>query len=191
MVLGGKADWRLPSVDELGTIIDYSRSLPTIAPVFSCRWTKYWSGSTDLIFGLDDNGGKPMMNQRKRISFALLFVFALTFPVCSFAVHLHPEAWYVDIWCPDHNGTVEVVLSDKTRVDCLTATTAIEFDFADKWYEAVGQSLHYGKMTQKKAGIVLIVETQNDLKYWNRLVAVKKYWGLKIALWKYTPEIAE
>jgi hypothetical protein len=97
----------------------------------------------------------------------------------------------VDIWCPDHNGTIEVVLPDKTRVDCLTATTAIEFDFADKWYEAVGQSLHHGKMATRKAGIVLIVETQNDLKYWNRLVAIKKYWGLKISLWKYTPQMAE
>jgi hypothetical protein len=41
------------------------------------------------------NGGNPMMNQRKRISFVMLFVFMVAFPVCSFAAHLHPETWYV------------------------------------------------------------------------------------------------
>jgi len=46
-------------------------------------------------------------------------------------------------------------------------------------------------MATGRAGIVLIVETQNDLKYWNRLVAIKKDWGLKISLWKYTPQMAE
>lgn len=119
----------------------------------------------------------------------IVFAVVIFLPVWSFAARIHPEAYYVAVWCQDHNGTVEVTLSDKTRVDCVTRTTAIEFDFADKWYEAVGQALHYGKMTKKKAGIVLIVESQDDLKYWNRLLAVKKYWGLPITLWKYAPAI--
>ncbi len=45
LVLGGKADWRLPRIDELQTIMDYSRSHPAIDPVFECRSTSYWSSS--------------------------------------------------------------------------------------------------------------------------------------------------
>lgn len=121
-----------------------------------------------------------------------VIALALTLIPCSlFAAHLYPEDWYVAKWCPDNNGTMKVVLPDKTRPDCVTDTVAIEFDFAEKWYEAVGQSLHYGKMTGKKAGIVLIVEKESDLVYVDRFKAVKKYWGLSIRLWKYTPEMAE
>ncbi len=46
--LGGKTDWRLPSMDELETIIDFSQFNPAINPVFSCRPNGYWSGSTHV-----------------------------------------------------------------------------------------------------------------------------------------------
>jgi hypothetical protein len=46
LVLGGSADWRFPRVDELETIVDYSRNLPAIDPVFDSRSYFYWSGST-------------------------------------------------------------------------------------------------------------------------------------------------
>ena len=44
--LGGYKDWRLPPMDELQTILDYSRLDPTINPVFDCRSNFYWSGSS-------------------------------------------------------------------------------------------------------------------------------------------------
>ncbi len=46
LVLGGNADWRLPRMDELLTIVDYSRTRPAIDPLFVCRSYNYWSGST-------------------------------------------------------------------------------------------------------------------------------------------------
>lgn len=46
LVLGGKSDWRLPRVDELETIIDYSGFDLPIDPVFQCWPDYYWSGST-------------------------------------------------------------------------------------------------------------------------------------------------
>jgi hypothetical protein len=46
LVLGGKSDWRLPSIDELETIVDYSRTEPAIDPLFQCRSDYYWSDST-------------------------------------------------------------------------------------------------------------------------------------------------
>jgi hypothetical protein len=46
LILGGKTDWRLPSIEELEAIIDYSREYPAIDPLFSCHTDSYWSGST-------------------------------------------------------------------------------------------------------------------------------------------------
>ena len=50
-------------------------------------------------------------------------------------------------------------MPDGTRCDILTDTHAIEVDFADKWAEAIGESLNYAIQTGKKADIVL-VETE-------------------------------
>ena len=36
------------------------------------------------------------------------------------------------------------------------------------WVETVGQSAYYAIQTGKKAGIVLILETMRDRKYWIR-----------------------
>ncbi|WP_171018846.1 hypothetical protein ACONUD_00725 [Microbulbifer harenosus] len=46
-------------------------------------------------------------------------------------------------WCETAGGVAEYVLPDRTRVDCLTETHAMEFDFAPKWAEAIGQALYY------------------------------------------------
>lgn len=93
------------------------------------------------------------------------------------AKRMFAEAEYQNYWCSNHNGITEYELKDFTRVDCLTETQAIEFDFANKWAECIGQSLHYGLMTHKQPACVLIMERGNkDLKYLKRLrrVAYKK-----------------
>ena len=46
-----------------------------------------------------------------------------------------------------------MTMLDGTRCDILTDTHAIEVDFADKWAEAIGQSLKYATQTGKKAGM--------------------------------------
>jgi hypothetical protein len=62
-----------------------------------------------------------------------------------------------------------VVLPGGTRCDCLTDTHAIEFDFGNKWAEALGQSSYYSLQTGRKPGIVLILENMKDRRYWIRL----------------------
>ena len=109
----------------------------------------------------------------KKLCIVLLILFAL--PV--FAARLHRESTYQNKWCSEMCGRQEVQLDDKTRVDCLTKTHAIEFDFANKVYEAVGQALYYSVKTKKKPGIVLILENPSqELRYVNRLrrIARKK-----------------
>lgn len=103
------------------------------------------------------------------ITFMVIMASLLT----SYSVHAkrdHYEKWYQEQWCQEQSGDMEVVLEDNTRCDCITETHAIEVDFADKWSEAVGQSTHYSLQTDKRAGIVLILESPNDKKLWKRLI---------------------
>ena len=55
-----------------------------------------------------------------------------------------------------------------------------EFDFGSKWTEAVGQSSYYSMQTKKKPGIVLILETMKDRKYWIPLNTTIEHFNLQI-----------
>ena len=48
LFFGGKADWRLPTVEELFPLADRSRFDPGIDPVFDCRSDEYWSSSISV-----------------------------------------------------------------------------------------------------------------------------------------------
>ncbi len=101
--------------------------------------------------------------------------------------HKYYEKDYQQAWCAASGGTTEYVLPDKARVDCVTNTHAIEFDFAKKWAESIGQALYYGKKLNKRPGIVLIVENGvKDEKYINRVKTVAQ--DSNISLWLMTPE---
>jgi len=115
--------------------------------------------------------------------FALLFVIVFL-PSLADAKRLHFEKWYQQRWCQERGGQAEVTLADRTRCDCLTSTHAIEFDFGDKWAEAIGQSLYYSIQTGKRAGIVLILEVPEDYKYWIRLNTIIKHFKLPIDCWQ-------
>ena len=78
---------------------------------------------------------------------------------------------------------MEVLLPDGSRCDCLTETHAIEFDFGGNWVEAIGQSAYYALQTGKKAGIVLILETIKDRKYWIRLNTTIRHFSMPIDTW--------
>ena len=51
--LGGFSDWRLPTVQELLSIVDYERTEPAIDPVFECEDSWYWT-STPLASSPSD-----------------------------------------------------------------------------------------------------------------------------------------
>ncbi len=121
----------------------------------------------------------------KTLLYSILFLFVAQ-NTC-FASHLYLEKEYQNQWCRQQNGQTEYILNDKTRIDCLTNDYAIEFDFASKWAESIGQSLYYGLCTGKTSGIVLIMENpQKDMKYLNRLNEVAKKYNIKV--WTMTPE---
>ena len=51
--LGGFSDWRLPTVQELLSIVDYERTEPAIDPMFECEDSWYWT-STPLASSPSD-----------------------------------------------------------------------------------------------------------------------------------------
>jgi hypothetical protein len=110
----------------------------------------------------------------------------IAFLLTSFSVYAernHPEKWYQTEWCQEQSGKAEVSLEDQTRCDCVTDTHAVEVDFADNWYEAVGQSTHYSLVAKRRAGILLILESPDDRRYWERLNRLINNYDLPIDVW--------
>lgn len=101
------------------------------------------------------------------------FILALLFTLPSLTTYAS-EADYVKADC---KGIIEYRLPDATRVDCLTETHAIEYDFGVKWAEAVGQSLHYAANTGRRAGIVLI---NPKPRHRRRLMMLIRHYNLPI-----------
>ena len=92
------------------------------------------------------------------------------------------ESYYVNQWCTGDFGRKEAVLWDMTRVDCLAKDYAVEFDFAKKWAESIGQALYYSKMTGKKPAVTLILTSPADYRYVKRVERLDS--GIKIFLVK-------
>lgn len=115
-------------------------------------------------------------------SFSGLIVFLVFVPLLTqvFAAHSHPEKYYQEVWCKQVGGVTEYRLGDQTRVDCLTDEYAIEFDFAPKWAESVGQALYYALMTGKRPGVVLIMEEEDDDRFLIRLNTLADRYNLKV-----------
>lgn len=105
---------------------------------------------------------------KKTLLLTVLVIF-LSADKC-FCKHLYQEAVYQATWCNARGGQLEYRLNDKTRVDCLLPNMAVEFDFAPKWHECIGQALYYAQKTNRLPACVLILENgEKDLKYVKRL----------------------
>lgn len=117
----------------------------------------------------------------------LFRVGAFCFLLSSAAQAKQPESYYQDIWCKQYEGIAEYTLADLTRCDCLTNSHAVKVEFGRKWAEGIGQALYYALQTGHKAGIVLILESEKDFKYWLRLNTTIEHHGLEIDTWKIGP----
>ena len=102
--------------------------------------------------------------------YAQAFEYDYTNEGYKYVKHKHSESSYQHAWCSAKKGIEEYQNKDFTRVDCLTLTHAVEFDFSNKWAESIGQALHYQLMTGKKAMVVLILEEpQKEMIYFERV----------------------
>lgn len=117
----------------------------------------------------------------------LLFVSYFSSQEVSAQYEKLNEGYYQNNFAIQIKGETEVVLDDKTRVDIVTDTFAIEVDFAEKWAESIGQSQYYAKKLNKKAGILLVINPLTDEKYLKRLMFIASD-DITVWLWDYTSD---
>jgi len=118
----------------------------------------------------------------------LLLSTLLLILIPGIAIGKPSERSYQEKYC---KGIIDFTLEDRTEVDCLTDTHAIEYDFSYKWAESIGQALGYSMMTGRRAGIVLIVKGELGLKHWNKLNAVIEHNNLPIDTFKVNTKIQD
>ena len=94
------------------------------------------------------------------------------------------EADYARAWAAAHGGQCEVRNADGTRVDVLTATEAVEVEYAPKWAESIGQCLYYAAVTGKRPAVVLIVRGPQDAVYRTRIERVSAAYKLGIEVYE-------
>jgi len=109
----------------------------------------------------------------------LIFIILL-FTTTAYAAK--DEGYYRDRFCSNHDGKTEYYTSDQTIIDCLTKDTAWVITFANKWDEAVGKVLNYGRATNKKIGIIVVVEDISDMQYISKLINTNTKYNLDIEL---------
>lgn len=101
----------------------------------------------------------------------------------TYVFHNHNESSFQKMYCKNVGGILEYELPDKTRADCLTNDYAIEFDFANKWAESIGQALHYGLVTGKKPKVVLILDNKykkGQMIYFYRVKKIGDEYGIDV-----------
>lgn len=91
------------------------------------------------------------------------------------------EDYYNTKICSFLQGKREFVIPGG-RIDCLTKEVAFETDWAHKYHEAIGQSLHYAIKTQRVPGIVLLVKGDKDIKYIQELSDLLQQFGISYVL---------
>jgi hypothetical protein len=100
-----------------------------------------------------------------------LTLITLLLMSCVPAKFLRHEAGYQKAWCDQKDGITEYRLPDGARVDCLLDDYAVQFDFAEKWEDAISQANRYADVTGRDPGVVLIMEdAEKDYKYLLRLL---------------------
>jgi hypothetical protein len=87
------------------------------------------------------------------------------------AKRLQHESVYSNAWCSSVGGVYGKADKEGTYPDCILPHYAVEADFADKWYEAVGQALHYSNVTDKVPGILLIIEEPGQCVHVKRMLS--------------------
>ncbi|WP_051326935.1 hypothetical protein [Desulfatibacillum aliphaticivorans] len=151
----------------------------TIRPVMTCSARL----SDDTVFFSDRQNNSDLEDQPNKQSTTGKWDVAEDILNGNIKQERKNEVNYIIPWCSSNSGRKEVLLRDNTLCDCVTDTHAVEFDFAENWTEAVGQALHFARMTAKKPGIVLILRSKDDKKYMDRLNQEIEQYNLPIEVW--------
>lgn len=131
----------------------------------------------------------------RKLHCILCLLFLLIFTVCINAAELHlrlnvyTESYYINKIHALVGGTKEARLEDGTRADILTDSEVIEVEFASKWYESIGQSLHYCLQTNRQPIIYLIVESSHNDVFVQRCKTLCEHITLKVKDKIFIPQV--
>lgn len=110
----------------------------------------------------------------------LKYTLLIALTISLQAKHLHKEKFYADRFCASVGGMSEFYLRDKTVADCMTKHYAIEVEFAEKFYQGIGQALHYSIVSGRKPAVYLIIENRKDYRYLDRLERIAEKYDIKV-----------
>lgn len=112
------------------------------------------------------------------------FFHLCTFSLAAQAQLAVSEAEYIQLIQQHLGGQIEVPVTDG-RIDLQTDSYAIEVEFARKWKQAIGQALYYGMETNLQPGIVLILRSKAQYKYFQQLNSALNYGHLehRVRVW--------
>lgn len=124
----------------------------------------------------------------KKIIIVLLLIALAIILMSQTQTTRQKEVYYQNKFAEIIHGATNVRLYDKTEVDIINDTFAIEVDFSEKWAESIGQSLFYAEMTNHKAGVLLVVNSNLDERFIKRLMTVAVRKDITVWLMDYTTE---
>ena len=115
-------------------------------------------------------------------------IVLILFSISMFSQTKQNEKYYQDKFAKIVNGETEVRLDDGTRADIVTDKYAIEVDFGAKWAESIGQSLSYAIQLEKKAGVLLVISGEDEIRFLDRLMTVAVEHGIQVWIWNWTDD---
>ena len=118
----------------------------------------------------------------------LVLIALVLFTVSAFSQTKQRESYYQHEFAVAIGGQTEVRLMDGTRADIVTDKYAIEVDFGAKWAEAIGQSLSYAIHLDKKAGVLLVIKDDSEIRFLERLMKVAVEHDIQVWVWNYTTD---
>jgi hypothetical protein len=121
---------------------------------------------------------------QRTVSYAFFLLFA--WPAVAAT-----EKTYAEAWAADHAGTLNVRTRDGTRCDIVTPKNAIEITFASQGQNAIGRALYQAAQMNKRAGIVLILDSKKDAIYRQRLDTTITVFNLPIEVWETGPGVGQ
>jgi len=92
----------------------------------------------------------------------------------------HNERAHLDTFC---HGEKDVRLYEGSTVDCVQEGHAIVVAYAPDWAQAIGRTLFYSAVTKLSPGILIIMRSDEDLVYSNRLYTPIRELDLGIKVW--------
>jgi len=132
------------------------------------------------------------MDSRRRMRLSIIVVLSLLFISSCYCQQKISEKNY-SLYIQSLIGGKREVSIPSGRVDLVTEDYAFEIEKANKWKHSIGQSLWYALNTNKKPGIILIIEEPKDNKYMIQLNTALEYADLsdKIQVYVFPQDFEE